>query len=177
MKSDARSLTDRIAIIAAKARRARDLMPALRAGAQVVALLIDDSFRGQRSPDGSPWVPDKPSTIARKGSRKANIDTGRMRASVSARAEAPNAIVFGTNAKYAAFAQFGAKQAGRLKRAAYKPPPKREAGTAWKRRSPARPFLPAAPGGGWPNRGPAARALEKIKTLVLDWIRNGKLAS
>lgn len=84
-----------------RARRIRDLTPAMKEGARLIEKETDDSFRKQRSPLGEPWATLKPSTIAGRAARIKSkkirsailaggvtplVDTGRMRNSVHVKA-------------------------------------------------------------------------------------------
>lgn len=64
----------------------------------------------KRAPDGTPWAPLKPSTIARrrKGSKSILQDTGRLLGSISHTASRNRAII-GTSVEYAGFLQGGTK--------------------------------------------------------------------
>lgn len=59
--------------------RTTDVSSASKSGAQELQKVLDQTFAAGRSPDGQPWAPLKPSTIARKGSSKPLVQTGRLR--------------------------------------------------------------------------------------------------
>jgi len=65
----------------------------------------------KRSPDGAPWAPLKPSTIANRRKRSSSIltDTGRLLGSISHTATSRQAII-GTNVEYAGFHQSGTRK-------------------------------------------------------------------
>jgi len=103
------------------AARLRDISPVMQVIAADTMTVIDDSFAGSRSPDGSAWAPLAPSTVARRrlGSSTPLVDTGRLRSSMFARAN-PRGLQFGTNVTYAAPHQIGASN-GRPPRRAFLP--------------------------------------------------------
>lgn len=103
----AKALADRI-------DRCKDLSSPLKAGAEAIKKLIDDSFKNGVSPIGTgPWQELKPSTIEhrRNKSKKILVDTSHLRANAFARAEG-NSIVFGDNMVYAGPQQFGSEHEG-----------------------------------------------------------------
>lgn len=110
LKVTAHGLTQADAELAAMVRRTRDLRPAMEPGAAELATLIDDSFQRSESPDGVPFVPLKPATIAkrRKGSSKPLVDTNRARRSISVVA-GPKSLRFGSNVDYLGFHVEGTK--------------------------------------------------------------------
>lgn len=141
--------------IKAMAARARDMRPIMAEGAAAIVTLIDDSFRQQRAPDGTPWEPLQPETLRRRrggpAGAKILIDTGRLRASNFA-VSAPKSIKFGTNTRYAAPHQLGGEHL------------------------PARPFLPVARvGGRWMlmASGPAGTVFARIRERLRAFIVNG----
>ncbi len=137
----------------AMAARLRDLSPVMAVAAADTMTLIDDSFAGSRSPDGSTWAPNAPRTIERKGSAVPMIDTGRLRQSIFARGSRTG-LQFGTNVEYAAPNQVGAGN-GR--------PPKRA-------------FLPVEMlGGAWRliASGPAGTHWQRVRDAVRRYITEG----
>ncbi|SDA18145.1 phage virion morphogenesis (putative tail completion) protein [Pseudomonas sp. NFPP10] len=88
--------------------RMGDLRTPLLDIAEYLHQSTDDRFRQQVAPDGSPWAPLAPSTIARKGSNKILRQDGNLqdtlRHSVSG-----NELAFGTDRPYGAIHQFGGK--------------------------------------------------------------------
>lgn len=133
--------------------RLRDLSPVLAIVAEDIKTLTDDSFQESRSPDGKRWKPLAPATIRqrRQGSSKPLIDTGTLRASISARA-GKRTVRFGTNVPYAPVHQFGGEHI------------------------PARPFLPVTPGGELMDTGPAGAEFDAIREAIVRYIQTGELA-
>ncbi len=83
---------------------------------------ILDRFKTATAPDGSPWAPLSPVTIARRRRRSDRplLDTGVLRNSIQILELGRDSASVGTREKYAATHQFGAKkgQYGRTKRGA-----------------------------------------------------------
>jgi phage gpG-like protein len=154
--------------------RLRNLKPVLTVHAEAIRTMIDDAFRGSRAPDGTAWLPNAASTVKRKGSAKPGVDTSQLRNSIAATASR-NDITVGTNVPYAASNQFGATRTGTLKRAAYKPIPKRDVGTPWRVTQPARPFLPFTIAGALITIGPAAKVWNALTRAVGVYITTGKV--
>lgn len=152
--------------------RLGNLQPVLTVQAESIRKLIDDSFRQSRSPDGSAWLPNAASTVARKGSAKPGIDTGQLRNSITATA-GRNDISFGTNTPYAGPNQFGAVRTGSLKHASSKP--KRAAGTAFRVVQPARSFMPFRVDGTLITIGPAGKVFERLARAVGEYVVSGKI--
>jgi phage gpG-like protein len=151
----AREAEERMAAIA---ERLRDLSPVMRVAAADTMTVIDDAFAQSRSPDGTPWEPLAESTVARRrlGSSTPLVDTGRLRASMFARAT-PTGLAFGTNVEYAAPHQIG-NDAGR--------PPRRA-------------FLPAeSVGGRWglTSTGPGGTHWARVREMVRRYIATGEVA-
>jgi phage gpG-like protein len=59
-----------------------DLEPAMEAEFGHLERLHETYFDNERAPDGSPWAPLAPSTIARKGHNRILIETDAMRKSL-----------------------------------------------------------------------------------------------
>ena len=101
------------------AARLGDMRPAMELIGQAMVTEKDLGFRAQTDPWGNPWAKLSAVTMAKRRGTSAQIlrDTGRLQNSISASADA-SSVVVGTNAKYAATHQFGAKQGayGRTKR-------------------------------------------------------------
>jgi phage gpG-like protein len=154
--------------------RAKNLQPVMVVQAESIKKLLDDAFRQQRGPDGTPWAPNAPATIARKGSAKAGIDTGLLRASTTATASG-NSISFGTNSPYAGPNQFGAVTSGALKHASYSGGVKRPVGTPWKRTQPARPFMPFQIDGTLITIGPAKVTFDRLLKAVARYVSTGEV--
>lgn len=85
--------------------RLSDLAPVTRLMAPVAAGEVKQRFGEQRSPDGTAWLPLR--NRRPRGGNLALMDTGKLRASISGRAEGTDSIVVGTNIQYAAIHQFG----------------------------------------------------------------------
>lgn len=88
MPVDTRDLRRFVADLRAMKARTRDVSAASKSGATELQKVLDQTFAAGRSPDGQPWAPLKPSTIARKGSSKPLVETGRLRAARRAKATA-----------------------------------------------------------------------------------------
>jgi len=90
------------------AERIGDLTTPLNDIAEYLHQSTDNRFRQQVAPDGSPWAPLAPSTLARKKSgrilREAGTLQDTLRHSVS-----NNELSFGTDRPYGAIHQFGGK--------------------------------------------------------------------
>jgi phage virion morphogenesis protein len=86
-----------------------DLTPAMRAIGQDLAENIRLGFRDSTDPWGSPWQPLSPLTVLlrRNGSAKPLMDTGSLRNSINAQADATSVTV-GTNDKRGPVHQYGA---------------------------------------------------------------------
>ena len=84
--------------------------PPMRAIGHALAENARLRFRESRGPDGQPWAPLSPATIARRrqGSSKPLLDTGRLRNSITYATEGQNAVVVGTNVRYGRMQQQGA---------------------------------------------------------------------
>jgi phage gpG-like protein len=157
--------------------RLRDLTPVLAVIAQDTRTLIDDSFAGSRAPDGSPWAPLSPKTLARRrgGSGNPLINTSRLRNGQTAFGRGTT-LSFGSNVPYAKPQQFGFTRSGTLKRKAYNPD--REAGSPWTTTVPGRPFLPIARGGsGYQlmTSGPAGTHWQRAREAVAHYIKTGEV--
>ncbi|SFH12760.1 phage virion morphogenesis protein [Pseudomonas sp. NFACC45] len=88
--------------------RLGDLTTPLLDIAEYLHQSTDDRFRRQIAPDGSPWAPLAPSTLAKKKDGRILRETGvlqdTLRHSVS-----NNELAFGTDRAYGAIHQFGGK--------------------------------------------------------------------
>lgn len=169
----AKGLDGVIKLAQERAARARDLSPALRVAAEAVKTGIDDSFRQQQDFAGVAFAANAASTIKRKGSSVPAVDTGRFRSSITAQAVGKDTIRFGTNVPYAAPVIAGFIRRGTLKRTAYKP--KREKGSSFTVRTPARNPFPVSPLGQWLGSQRANALLRKVGRIVTDYIQTGKL--
>lgn len=154
----------------AMAARAKNLRPVLEVQALAIKKLIDDSFRQSRSPDGTPWLPNAASTVARKGSAKPGINTSVLRDSVDAVASG-NDIRFGTNVPYAAPNQYGGTRTGNLKRKSGA----RAKGTAFRVTQPARPFMPFTIAGTLITIGPASNVFRRLARAVGVYVTTGEI--
>ncbi len=101
-----RSLGDSLRRVGAQGVRV-----AVKAMAAEAVDLVADGFRGSKAPDGSPWRPLSRARARnrRRGDRgKPLIDTGRLRASVTARpVVTADGFAIGTNLTYARTHQYG----------------------------------------------------------------------
>lgn len=140
------------------------LGPPLKAMAQEIATLIDDTFDQQTGPSGEAWAPLKPATKKRRARRRKSSaasarilqDTAVLRRSWFARFKPPNLVVFGTNVPYAAPHQAGSKN-GSL---------------------PARRMGPVRlVGGRWQliRSGPAGAAWNRVREQIARYIATGKV--
>lgn len=166
-----------VARMEAVKRRMADLTPVLMVAAQDTKTLIDDSFAGSHSPDGTPWAPLAASTIARRrgGSSTPLIDTARLRNGQTA-VGSRNALTFGSNVPYSAPQMFGFSRSGTLKRRSYSP--RREAGEGWTSTVPGRPFLPVTKIGGYQlmTGGAAGQHWRRVREMVQHYIVTGEVA-
>lgn len=94
-------------------RRMSDLRPVMEAVGQVVQSGTQQRFVDQAAPDGTPWTPLRPATLARRrrgrtttGSIQILRDTGRLMNSISYQASSSQVSVF-TNVLYASTHQLG----------------------------------------------------------------------
>jgi len=138
-------LTGAVDLLTAAQRRLGDLSPVLAVIAADTRTLIDDAFSGSHTPEGTPWAPLKPSTIAsrRGGSSMPLIDTSTLRSSISTTVDRSR-LRFGTNVRYAAAQQLGFAKSGTLKRRSRG----RKVGAEYTVTVEARPFLPVRRAGG-----------------------------
>jgi phage virion morphogenesis protein len=92
--------------------KTRNLQPAL---AQVGEYLLESHqarFQLEVAPDGTPWAPLAPQTLARKnGENRILQDQGTLRDTLSYDATAAE-LTFGSNLEYAATHQFGREEDG-----------------------------------------------------------------
>lgn len=126
------------------ARRANNPAPVLAKAAPIIRAIMDESFNIKESPDGRRWAPNKPSTLAAKRG-SLGIETGRLKASMYARAQG-NKLEFGSSGvPYAAYFNWGT------------------------RHMPGRSFLPSGSG------GRSKIVFKQIKQWMIVWIEEGKL--
>ena len=89
-------------------RRLGDVSTPLNDIAEYLHLSTDDRFRRKVGPDGSPWAPLAPSTLARKKRNKEKIlrESGMLQDSFRHQVS-NNELEFGTDRPYGAIHQFG----------------------------------------------------------------------
>lgn len=143
-------------------QRIANLKPVMEVAVSDTVTLIDDAFENQASPMGAPWAPLQPSTIERRrkgggnGSPKILIDTGRLRQSITGKAD-QRGFQFGTNVRYAGAQQFGRSDVN----------------------LPARPFFPIESGTGsnfqLSTTGAAGVHWRQIRRMIADYIRTGRI--
>ena len=90
-------------------RAGGDLEPALRGAGEILLNSARERFRSQQSPEGVPWAPLKPRTVARKRRNKHLILTeeGWLRGSLAVGAISRDSVVVGSPEIYGATHQFG----------------------------------------------------------------------
>jgi len=90
------------------AERLGDVTTPLNDVAEYLHLSTDDRFRRKVGPDGSPWAPLAPSTLARKKRNKEKIlrESGMLQDSFRHQVS-NNELDFGTDRPYGAIHQFG----------------------------------------------------------------------
>ena len=93
------------------AHRASHLEPALKDMGEHFMRSIDERFDAQKSPDGQPWEPNKPATLAKKRRPEILTESKRLRDSIVYNVE-DGGLEIGTNVIYGAIHQLGG-QAGR----------------------------------------------------------------
>jgi len=94
--------------------RVSNLSPILRAIGDRVVEQTKRRFESQGpAPDGTPWAPLKPATLAAKKHKKILTETGHLRDSIRYRLLGQNAVAVGTNRVYAAIHQLGGRTPAR----------------------------------------------------------------
>lgn len=88
--------------------RLDDLTTPLNDIAEYLHQSTDDRFRQQVAPDGSPWAPLAPSTLARKKGNKILRDKGTLQDTLR-HSVSNNELSFGTDRPYGAIHQLGGK--------------------------------------------------------------------
>ena len=88
--------------------RLGDLTTPLNDIAEYLHQSTDDRFRQQVAPDGSPWAPLAPSTLARTKGNKILRDKGTLQDTLR-HSVSNNELSFGTDRPYGAIHQFGGK--------------------------------------------------------------------
>lgn len=162
--------------IAAVQARLQNLTPVLTVAAQDTITLIDDSFAGSHTPEGMPWAPLSPKTLARRrgGSGNPLIDTSVLRNSKTAVGYSTG-LRFGTVVPYAPPQQWGASRSGTLKNRSAG----RAAGSPFTVTIPARPFLPVRRvGSGFAlmTVGPAGAHWRRVRSMVAVYISTGRVS-
>lgn len=88
--------------------RLDDLTTPLSDIAEYLHQSTDQRFRQQVAPDGSPWAPLAPSTLARKRGNRILRESGTLQDTLRHRVS-NNELAFGTDRPYGAIHQFGGK--------------------------------------------------------------------
>ncbi len=92
--------------------KTRDLQPALSQVGEYLLESHQSRFQLEVAPDGTPWAPLSPETLARKkGEDRILQDQGTLRDTLSYEATASE-LLFGSNLEYAATHQFGREEDG-----------------------------------------------------------------
>ncbi len=92
--------------------QSQDLQPALAGIGEYLLESHQSRFQLEISPDGTPWAPLAPETLARKkGEDRILQDQGTLRDTLSYEVSA-NELLFGSNLEYAATHQFGREDHG-----------------------------------------------------------------
>jgi phage virion morphogenesis protein len=103
-------------------RALTDPRPALREIGEDLVRTTQERFQpGQkRAPDGTPWAPNSPVTIARKGRNNPLYQRGHLQGSIRYQLMDQDSLEVGTNRVYAAVQQFGQPKgaSGRTRRGA-----------------------------------------------------------
>ncbi len=89
-------------------KRLGDLTTPLNDIAEYLHQSTSDRFRQQVAPDGSPWAPLAPSTLARKKGSRILRDKGTLQGTLR-HSVSNNELSFGTDRPYGAIHQFGGK--------------------------------------------------------------------
>lgn len=88
------------------AARGRDLRAPLRSIGEAMLRSTDERFRQQRDPQGQPWAPLQPATLANKRNQRILTESGNLRGSINYRVGADRLEV-GTPSVYGAIHQLG----------------------------------------------------------------------
>lgn len=86
--------------------RGKDLGAPLRSIGEMMLRSTDQRFRTQRDPEGSPWTPLQPGTLAKKRNSKILTEAGNLRGSIAYRVSGDRLDV-GTPSIYGAIHQLG----------------------------------------------------------------------
>ena len=102
------------------AREAADFTPALREIGEMLVAGTKQRFETKRAPDGEPWAPLSPVTVARKGNDDILVGETNNLSDQIAYAISGHVLEVGSTMPYAATHQFGAKKGeyGKTKRGA-----------------------------------------------------------
>ena len=146
IRVDASGLARFVTDVRAMKKRTADISTATKGGAEELQKVLDATFAANRSPDGTPWSPLKPSTIAKKKSAKPLVETGALRGARKAKPtkKGVSVEVAGNRATVARIHSSGT------------------------RFSPARPVLPRFVKG-----GPAHAALQKTLARIARFVLRG----
>jgi phage virion morphogenesis protein len=87
---------------------------------EILVRSTQQRFATQSDPDGQPWAPNSPVTRARKRNPHILTENGYLGDGIHAQMDGSNAVLVGSNRKYAAVQQFGQKKgaSGRTRRGA-----------------------------------------------------------
>ncbi len=87
-----------------------NLSPALKAIGEHIAETTKQRFETATAPDGTPWAPNSPATLARKKGNKPLIgELGALSTQINAQVSG-NSVTIGSPLEYAAMQQFGGKK-------------------------------------------------------------------
>lgn len=128
-----------------------DLSPVLNPQSKKLRGVLRRNFAAQRSPDGEPWAPHRPATVARRGpGATILVETGRLRRGVQTAATRRSVRYFvtGPAQRYSGYHMTGTD------------------------RMAARPFLPVTFSG-----GRSRRWLTGFRRALGDYIRTGRRSS
>ncbi|TBV12763.1 phage virion morphogenesis protein [Stutzerimonas kirkiae] len=95
-------------LLARLAERLDSLQAPLNDIAEYLHRSTDDRFRQQVGPDGSPWAPLAPSTLARKKGSRTLRESSALQDTLRHQVSG-NELLFGTDRPYGAIHQFGGK--------------------------------------------------------------------
>jgi phage virion morphogenesis protein len=86
--------------------RLQNLRPAFTSMGEYMVRRTEQSFKGEHDPDGVGWAPLSAAYRKRKRGTKILTESGRLRASITYRADGTQVII-GTNTRYARVHQYG----------------------------------------------------------------------
>ena len=105
---DTRRVEEAFALLKA---RCADTTPARPELGEYLIESTKDRFRRKEAPDGTPWAPNSPLTIERKGRDDALVgESKRLGREFHYRLEGDDGLSFGSPLEYAAVQHFGAEQ-------------------------------------------------------------------